>query len=101
MIILKNITKTFKKQTKNGIPKTIFKDINLNIEKNDFIRIKGSNGSGKTSLLRLIKGNLHYDSGQIKYKGIKKGEIKIFSQNTRSFFFKYYSFSKLKILLFD
>ena len=39
--------------------KFILKDINIEINKNDWIMIKGPTGSGKSTLFKLISGKLH------------------------------------------
>lgn len=90
MILLKNIKKTFYSQliTKNESSEfKIFDNLNLNINKGDFIKISGPNGSGKTSLLRIIKGILLPDDGEVIYeKKFLKDDIVLFAQNDRSFF---------------
>lgn len=40
----------------------IFKNMKFNVNKNDIIAIKGRNGSGKTSLMKLICGFYHVDN---------------------------------------
>ena len=45
--------------------KNIFKDINLQINKNDMVGIYGSNGSGKSTFLDLLFGFLHPQKGKI------------------------------------
>ena len=47
MIELQNINKSFK-------TKTIFKDLNLKINKNEMVAIMGDSGSGKSTLLNII-----------------------------------------------
>ena len=44
---------------------TILKDINLTIEKGDYLAIIGPNGGGKTTLIKLILGLLKPTSGTI------------------------------------
>ena len=39
--------------------KVIFNNVNFDIKKGEFVGILGSNCSGKTTLLNLIKGNLN------------------------------------------
>ncbi len=63
MIKLKSINKTFAKGSPNEI--RLFSDFNLEIRKNDFIIVIGSNGSGKSSLLNLIAGTIFPDEGTI------------------------------------
>lgn len=47
--------------------KSIICDLSLRVEKGDITLIKGSNGSGKTTILRLIAGLLEPDDGLIIY----------------------------------
>ena len=58
--------------------KEIFKDINLNIHKGDFIALVGKNGVGKSTLMRIICDKLDIDQGEIwKANNLK---ISYFSQ---------------------
>ncbi len=47
--------------------KTILSDVNLSINKGDFIAITGPNGGGKTTLLRIILKLLRPTSGKVEY----------------------------------
>ena len=47
----------------------LFDDFNLTVEKGEFVSVVGSNGSGKTSMLNLICGNIDADRGQIFIDG--------------------------------
>ncbi len=47
--------------------KVIFKDLNLDISRGDKIAIIGSNGVGKTTLLRCLIGELEPDAGEVKW----------------------------------
>ncbi|MDZ7818092.1 MAG: ATP-binding cassette domain-containing protein [Aliarcobacter sp.] len=49
----------------------VLEDINLQINKKDFLTILGPNGGGKTTLLKLILG----------INPITQGDIKIFGNN--------------------
>lgn len=44
----------------------LFKNINLKVEKGDRIGLVGPNGTGKTTLLRIIAGQMQPDEGQIE-----------------------------------
>ena len=63
MLELKNITKIFNEKTANE--SKLFNNFSLKINKNDFVSIVGSNGSGKTSLLNIICGSIGVDGGEI------------------------------------
>lgn len=67
MLELKNIYKTFNKNSPNLT--ILFKDLNLNFKKGEFVTIIGSNGSGKSTLLNIISGGTGIDSGQILING--------------------------------
>ncbi len=54
-ILFRNVTYKYKS-------KLIFKDINLNINKNDFIMINGPSGCGKTTLFKML-------TRQVKHNG--------------------------------
>jgi len=64
MIELRNVTKQFK------AGKTIFESINDQFSKGEFIGLRGPNGSGKTTFLRLLSVNSFPSSGTIHYEGI-------------------------------
>lgn len=51
-------------------------DINIHIEKGEFVFIVGSSGSGKTTLMRLILKELDPTSGKIKFDGMDYSKIK-------------------------
>jgi len=48
--------------------KTIFRSLNLQVEPGDRIGLVGPNGSGKTSLLRIISGEISSDEGEVWIK---------------------------------
>lgn len=69
MIDLVNISLQF-----NG--KYLFKDINYRISSGDKISLVGANGTGKTSILRIINNELEPESGNIfKQKNISIGYL--------------------------
>ena len=55
---LKNVSKSF-----GGAP--VLKDINLSVEKGEFVAIVGFSGAGKTTLINLITGLLKPDTGDV------------------------------------
>ena len=52
----------------------VLKDINLTVQKNDFLAIIGPNGGGKSTLLKIILG----------VNKIKKGKLKIYDKEVTS-----------------
>ena len=68
MIEFRNVHKTFNK----GQPSEVvaLKDINLVINKGEFVVIVGSNGSGKTTLLNILAGAEMCSSGSILIDGV-------------------------------
>lgn len=60
VVVAKGISKTFD-------DKTLFKDLNLEIMRGDKVAIIGSNGVGKTTLLRTLIGEYTPDSGNIRW----------------------------------
>ncbi|MFM6196679.1 MAG: ATP-binding cassette domain-containing protein, partial [Planktothrix sp.] len=73
VVQLKNISKSFNQSLFKR--KEILTEINLNIQKGEFVVLKGANGSGKTTLLNLILGLL----------APTQGEVKLFGENPKSF----------------
>jgi len=49
----------------------IFKDISFSLSPGEVLWIKGKNGAGKSSLLRIIAGLLKPIQGEILWKGEK------------------------------
>ena len=52
----------------------ILKDINFEVIENDFIGVIGPNGGGKTTLLKLLLGEIRPFNGEIKYQPVLKNE---------------------------
>ncbi len=61
----------FKDVHKSYGNKEILKDVNLNISKNKIIGLLGPNGSGKTTMIKLMNGLLQPDEGNVEVNGLK------------------------------
>lgn len=68
-IKINNLTKNFISENKKNTQ--VFKNLSLNIKKNEFMCIFGHSGSGKTTLLNIISGLLEYEKGEIIISSLK------------------------------
>lgn len=59
---LKNVSKGY---GANGNRSEVLKDINLSVEKGEFVAIVGYSGAGKTTFISLIAGLLKPDTGSL------------------------------------
>ncbi|NBI05899.1 ABC transporter ATP-binding protein [Senegalia massiliensis] len=66
IVEMKNLTKKYMK-------KTALKDVNLNIEKGKIIGLLGPNGSGKTTMIKILMGILTQSTGEVSIAGKKPG----------------------------
>ena len=62
---LQNIVKTYR----SGENVVALKSVSLGFRKNEFVSILGPSGCGKTTLLNIIGGLDHYDSGELTING--------------------------------
>ena len=70
MIELEHVTMTYP----GGM--TALKDVNINIEKGEFVFIVGSSGSGKTTLIKLLLKEIDPTEGKINIAGYDYSTIK-------------------------
>ena len=62
MISVKNLSKSYKLD--NGEEVEALKNINLEVKEGEIVGILGTSGSGKTSLLRILRGVEKFDEGE-------------------------------------
>ena len=77
IIHLKAINKTYP----GAVPLHVLKDINLDIERGEFVSIMGASGSGKSTLLNILGILDNYDSGEYVLDGVT---IRNLSENRAS-----------------
>lgn len=69
IIEFKNVNKSYDKTSKALI------DVNLNIYENDIYGIVGSNGAGKSTILKLLSGRIIKNSGDIRIFNYSNEEV--------------------------
>lgn len=67
MLDIHHVSKTFAKGTVNE--HVALKDVNLHLDKGEFVTIVGSNGAGKSTLFNMICGSFMQDGGTISLDG--------------------------------
>ncbi|MDR0499912.1 MAG: ABC transporter ATP-binding protein/permease [Coriobacteriales bacterium] len=67
MLQLNSIRKSYKVA---GFEQTALNDVNIAFRDNEFVAILGPSGSGKTTMLNIVGGLDHYDSGDLVIDGI-------------------------------
>jgi cell division transport system ATP-binding protein len=84
MVKFKNVTKRF-----GGM--VALSDVSFEVEKGEFVFLTGPSGAGKTTILKLILGELTPDSGEVTVDGVdvrvlKSSEIPYFRQRIGTVF---------------
>lgn len=90
IIELKNVVKKYD-------DKEILKNINLSINKGDFVTLLGPSGSGKTTILRLIGGFEWATRGEILFKGLDMKDLPAHMRETSTIFQDYALFPHLSV----
>lgn len=97
IIKLNNIYKNFEIGSGRNISTVnVIEDINLEIEKNQFVSIMGPSGSGKSTLLYMMGGIENPSSGEIlidkkNIVGMKDEELSILRREEMGFIFQFYN----------
>ena len=56
--------------------RTLFRKLTVSVKSGELVRIAGPNGSGKTSLLRILCGLLTPAAGEVRWQGAPIGTLK-------------------------
>lgn len=67
---------SFKNVKKNYGSIMVLEDTSFNIKKGEFVYITGSSGVGKTTILKLILGEIFPDKGEVKVDGLNASKLK-------------------------
>ena len=73
---MKNAVVALDKVTIINEKNVIFSDINFNVEAGEFVFLIGKTGSGKSSLLKVLYGDLHLSSGNGSIVGYNLTQLK-------------------------
>jgi cell division transport system ATP-binding protein len=74
MIYFNNVSKDYNLEL-NKTVKRVLDNVNLTIEKNEFVVLCGKTGSGKTTIMKLISGEEKPTFGEVKVGDLNVGEI--------------------------
>ena len=75
LIEIKNLCKSYDRRS-------VLHNLSLSVEEGDYLYIVGENGTGKTTLMKLILGLVSPDGGQIVLNGFQKNEIGYLPQSS-------------------
>lgn len=73
MIRLENISKVYNQSTINQV--NALKNVNIQIERGDFVAITGPSGSGKSTLLHILAGIDEASAGKYFFEGIDVSKL--------------------------
>ena len=93
LIELRNITKTYREGDRE---RTVFRDLNLQIRRGEFVVLLGRSGSGKSTLLNLISGIDLPTAGEIRVDGrsvtaLSEHERTLFRRRHVGFIFQFFN----------
>ena len=90
IIEIKNISKSFGE-------KCILNDVSISVKKGEFLTLLGPSGCGKTTLLRMLAGFGHLDSGEILINGIDITDVPPHERPVNTVFQRYALFPHLDV----
>jgi NitT/TauT family transport system ATP-binding protein len=71
-VSVRNLCKTYQAHNRNEI--TVFKELNLDVQPEEFICIVGPSGCGKTTFIKIIDGLIQATSGEVSIGGREVSE---------------------------
>jgi cell division transport system ATP-binding protein len=69
LVVFENIFKSFRERS------SVFRGLNLQIERGEFVFVTGNSGAGKSTLLRLIYADQAADAGRVLFMGREVGNL--------------------------
>ena len=90
LIDLRHVHKEF-----DGV--TVLHDIELSIQKREFVTLLGPSGCGKTTMLRIIGGFETADSGEVYFEGREISALPPYKRRVNTVFQKYALFPHLNV----
>ena len=90
IIEIKNISKSFG-------DKCILNDVSISVKKGEFLTLLGPSGCGKTTLLRMLAGFGHPDSGEILINGVDITDVPPHERPVNTVFQRYALFPHLDV----
>ena len=75
-VVAENLSKSYSRNDRTHRSRVqVLENLNLSVEKGEFVTLFGANGCGKTTLLKIIAGLETFDTGKLEMNGRALGEV--------------------------